>query len=69
MQLAYIIALVIAVPVLLLEMVFVWCMNCVNHDTAKRIRVVRLPLERTNRTTAKIEITRNNKAGCKYERT
>ena len=49
MQLAYIIAIVIVVPVLLFLAVFVWYMNRGAYDAGKKARAIRTTLEKIAR--------------------
>lgn len=53
MQLAYITALVIVVPVLLFMVVFIWYMNRGAYDAGKKIRAIRTALEKIVRATTK----------------
>jgi len=53
MQLLFIIMLVIAVPALLLTVIFIWYINHINFDLGKRIRTMRIALEKIARATTK----------------
>ncbi len=53
MTLAFIMMLVIAVPALILTVIFIWYINHINIDIGKSIRTIRIALGKIARATTK----------------